>query len=100
MARFDVFRFPSTSNQLVVDVQADLLDGLTTRIVVPLLPIGSIPVALNRLNPKFEVDSKTYVFAIQYIASVPTGSLKMPISNLQNQADAIIASMDMIFQGF
>lgn len=100
MARFDVFRLPAAGNQMVVDVQADLLEGFTTRIVIPLLPIGSISVALNRLNPKFEVDSKSYVFAVQYIASVPASSLKMPIANLQNQADAIIASMDMIFQGF
>ncbi|MBS1183360.1 MAG: plasmid maintenance protein CcdB, partial [Proteobacteria bacterium] len=37
MARFDVFPNPGGSGYLL-DVQADLLDGLNTRIVVPLLP--------------------------------------------------------------
>lgn len=37
MARFDVYSFKGNA-PLVVDVQADILDALNSRIVIPLLP--------------------------------------------------------------
>ena len=37
MARFDVYASPDGSGCLL-DVQADLLDSLNTRVVVPLMP--------------------------------------------------------------
>lgn len=42
MAKFDVYRLRD-SGGLVVDCQADLLDGLNTRFVVPSLPIDAAP---------------------------------------------------------
>jgi toxin CcdB len=100
MARFDVYELGSGTTQLVVDVQADLLDGLSTRAVVPLTAITEALPALNRLNPKFEIDGKIYVFSAQFIATVPTSSLRFPIENLSNESFAITAALDMLFQGF
>ncbi len=39
MARFDVYRFPSKSAPLVVDVQSDILGELNSRVVIPLVPV-------------------------------------------------------------
>jgi toxin CcdB len=100
MARFDVFSFPQGGGRLVVDVQADLLEGLTTRMVVPLVSVASAPAALNRLNPKFVIESETYVFLVQYATSVPEGQLKNPIGNLRGETDAMTSALDMLFQGF
>ena len=81
-------------------MQADLLDGLTTRTVVPLLSIDNAPPALNRLNPKFTLDGAIYIFVVQFIATVPTQLLKNPVGNLRGEADQITSAMDMLFQGF
>jgi toxin CcdB len=100
MARYDVYRFPVGSGRLVVDVQADLLVGLTTRMVVPLVSIGSAPAALNRLNPKFVIEGGTYVFLVQYVASVPESALRKPIGNLLGDTDAMTSALDTLFHGF
>ena len=42
MAQYDVVRNPEGSGYLL-DVQSDLLDGLTTRLVVPLMPQTQAP---------------------------------------------------------
>ena len=55
MARFDVYRIASG---LAVDVQSDLLYGLDTRMVVPLLPIGDAPLPAGRLNPVVDNDGR------------------------------------------
>ena len=55
MARFAVYRNPVGPGCLM-DLQADLLDGLNTRVVVPLLPPDLAPKPALRLNPVFEVD--------------------------------------------
>ena len=50
MARFDVHANPSGPGYLL-DCQADLLSHLTTRFVVPLLPLDAAPKPAARLNP-------------------------------------------------
>ncbi len=52
MARFDVHVNRGGSGCLL-DVQADLISGLNTRLVVPLLPVGVAPANAERLNPVF-----------------------------------------------
>ena len=54
MARFDVHAYPSGDGYLL-DVQADLLDHLNTRVVVPLLAKATAPKPASRLNPVFEI---------------------------------------------
>ncbi|WP_262386439.1 hypothetical protein ROLI_040250 [Roseobacter fucihabitans] len=41
----------SDSDTLLLDVQADLLDALNTRMIVPLIAISKAPVPAKRLNP-------------------------------------------------
>jgi toxin CcdB len=52
MARFDIFKNEGEVGYLL-DVQSDLLSGLNTRVVVPLLPKSSAPSPAQRLNPVF-----------------------------------------------
>jgi hypothetical protein len=51
MARFEVFANPGGAGY-VLDVQADVLSELNTRIVAPLLPLTQAPVPADRLGPK------------------------------------------------
>ena len=54
MARFDVYANRGGLGFLL-DVQADLIARLNTRMVVPLLPLDAAPTPATRLNPIFEV---------------------------------------------
>ncbi len=55
MARFDVYPYQGGQG-LLLDVQADLLEHLNTRVVVPLLPMDLTPKPARRLNPVFEIN--------------------------------------------
>jgi toxin CcdB len=55
MAQYGLFRDPDSEGYLL-DVQTDLLDGLNTRVVVPLLPKEQAPTPAQRLNPTFEIE--------------------------------------------
>lgn len=99
MARFDLFENRSGAGYLL-DVQSDLLGGLNTRVVVPLLPRASAPLPARRLNPVFNVAGQEVVMATQYMAAVPEGELRAGAGNLAEQQDEISAALDMLFLGF
>ncbi len=99
MARYDVFANPS-GDGFVLDVQTDLLSGLNTRVVVPLMPQSRAPQPAARLNPVFEVEGVPVVMVTQFMAAVPISVLKSPITQLDAEADSITVAIDMLMQGF
>lgn len=98
MARYDVYANPGGG--LVLDVQADVLDELKTRVVVPLLPMEKAPQPAKRLNPVFEISGVRYVLVTQFLAAIPLSALSDPVSNLSDRHDEIVAALDMVFHGF
>lgn len=98
MAQYDVHRIAGSG--LVVDVQSDLLDPLTTRVVIPLLPQSDAPSPARRLNPTFPVEGVDHVLMPQFMAAVTLGELGAPIISLEANRDAITAALDMVFHGF
>ncbi len=99
MAKFDVFPNPDGSGYLL-DVQADLLEALNTRIVVPLMPRNKAPRPADRLNPLFEIEGAQVTMLPQFMAAVPVTILKNPVTNLSGDFDKISNALDMIFVGF
>tara|TARA_R110002126_G_scaffold85058_3_gene206315 strand:- start:811 stop:1110 length:300 start_codon:yes stop_codon:yes gene_type:complete len=99
MARFEVFANPAGAGY-VLDVQADVLSGLNTRIVVPLLPPAQAPVPANRLNPVFEIGDAPHVMVTQFMAAVPRALLRSPVTSLMGQDNEIMAALDMALVGF
>ncbi|OLP52688.1 hypothetical protein BJF92_14870 [Rhizobium rhizosphaerae] len=99
MARFDVYQMKA-DGALVVDVQSSLLDGLDTRVVVPLLPLGALAYPIARLNPMITVDGTSYLMATQFIGTVPERAVSATIANLKQRGDDITAALDFLFQGF
>jgi toxin CcdB len=97
MAKFDVFRL---ANGLVVDCQADLLDDLNTRLVVPLMPETEAPRPAARLNPVFEVSGTRLVMMTQFAAAVPISQLGERIASLISSRDDIGNALDMLIGGF
>ncbi|WP_376090112.1 CcdB family protein [Roseomonas sp. CCTCC AB2023176] len=100
MARFDVHSFPGGGRRgYLLDVQADLLDGIATRIVVPLLPPDATPVIMPDLNPTFAIATDRVVMATTQMASVPRRELGRTVGNLEAERDAITRALDLLLTG-
>jgi toxin CcdB len=99
MARYDVFPNPSGGG-FVLDVQANLLDGLKTRVVVPLLANPGDVKPVRKLNPVFTIGDRQYTMFAHLIGTVPVSRLGEPRANLSHEHDEIVAALDMLFQGF
>lgn len=98
MARYDIYANADGAGYFL-DVQADLLDSLNTRVVVPLMPIGAAPTPAQRLNPVFNIQSESYVMVTQFLSAVPTAILKTPVSNLVQFDTKITAALDILITG-
>ena len=99
MARFDVYQGSGNAAYLL-DVQANELSELNTRVVVPLIPAGDAPKPAQVLNPIFKVDGNQCVMVTQYMSAVPTKVLKRTICTLADHRDEITAALDLLFFGF
>jgi toxin CcdB len=99
MARYDLYRNESEGIYLL-DVQADLLDHLNTRVVVPLLPPDVAPAPGRRLNPAFVIEGRKYVMVTQFLSALAASELPPASGNLSRHHDQIVAALDMLFEGF
>ena len=99
MAKFDVYANPGGAGFLL-DCQADLLSELTSRFVVPLLPLKKAPKPARRLNPVFQIEGSSYVMVTQFAATVPARSLKDRIVSLVEYEIEIGNALDMLLSGF
>lgn len=99
MARFSVYRNPGAAGYLL-DVQANILDHLNTRVVVPLLPLPAAPRPAATLNPVFNIAGEPMVMVTQFMAAIPSSLLRFPESSLENFRNEITAAVDLLFQGF
>lgn len=99
MARFDVYKNPAGSGCLL-DIQAELLSHLNSRVVVPLLPLSVAPKPAKILNPCFEITGESLVMTTQFMAAVPVNILRDQITSLQTHRDEIVAAVDFLMQGF
>lgn len=101
MAQFDFFRNPRQGDfPLLLDVQADLLSPLATRVVVPMAKVrryGAKPI--TRLNPTVRVRGVEYVLVFQEIAAVPATALGKRVGSLASRRDELVAAVDLLFTG-
>jgi toxin CcdB len=98
MARFDVYGL--RAGGLVLDCQANLLSGLSTRFVVPLLPEAEAPKPAERLNPVFIVSGARYIMATQFAATVALAELVDEVGSLKREEFAISNALDMLLTGY
>ena len=82
MAQFDVYKNPNEeTNQTVpylLDLQADLLDNLATRVVAPLIAAALMGGAVKHLNPRFKVKDNTVFMSTAELAGVPISAVVDP----------------------
>jgi toxin CcdB len=105
MARFDVYANigkSKASTPYLVDVQSDFLEGLTFRVVVPLIraegfPRGRLP---EDFTPVFEIGGVMCLMHPAFIASVPVKELGPTVASLREQRDRITAALDRLLGGY
>jgi toxin CcdB len=104
MAQFDVFENPNEeTNQAVpylLEVQADLLDTLSTRVVVPLVAASAMGKAVKHLNPEFTIRNTTVFMSTAELAGIPVAAMGEKVGSLKAQRHEIIAALDFLFTGF
>ena len=101
MAQFDVRKIVGRGPYpLVLEVQADVLDRLERRVVVPMVArrkYGEKPIP--RLNPVVVVAGTEYVLLVHDLASVPTSLLGERVDSLPGVRNEVIAAIDLLFTG-
>lgn len=94
-----MYRNPEGDGYLV-DLQADLLEHLDTRIVAPLIPLDRAPQPAATLNPVVDVAGERVVMATQFMPAVPATMLRSPVARIDAHRTEITAAADLLFQGF
>ena len=104
MKQFDIFAnpFPRSRERqpFLVALQSDLLTrNLDTLVVAPIEPALSSTFA-DRLNPRVEIDGRSFVLIAQELATVRKSVLGNPRGSVAGAREAIISALDLLFTGF
>lgn len=83
----------------LLDVQADLLSELHTRVVVPLIRSEAFGRRATRMHPQFSVDGQDVVMATHLIAAVRRQVLADAVGSLRDRRDDVIAAIDVLWSG-
>jgi toxin CcdB len=103
MARFDVYPTPIAEDRrhtpYWLDVQADHLQGLGTRVIVPLRRASARQPLQQRLNPEFTIDGVQVYADVADIGAFPLALLKRPVASLRAERLPIEDALDFLFTG-
>ena len=103
MAQFDVHKNPAPSKSYapyLLDVQADLLQGLATRVVIPLVKPAALGNRLIRdLHVEVEVDGHRLVAVTSELAAIPRAALGARVGSLAHLRADLVRSIDVIISG-
>jgi toxin CcdB len=105
MPQFTVHRNrnPATRGRapLLLDVQAGLLAGLGTRVVIPLIPASADARrgALQTLTPLVSVEGRDYLLMAPQLAGIASRELGAEVADLSSARDAIVAALDFLITG-
>ncbi len=104
MARFDVHENPnpatSAAAPFLLDVQSDLLEDLSTRVVVPLFRVDAVGKAASFLNPTFTVNDIPVVMSTAEQAAVPISALGARVQTLKDRQEEIVSALNFLLAGF
>jgi toxin CcdB len=104
MAQFDVCLNPNPDSApaipYLLEVQSDLLESVTTRVVVPLALLSERGQPAKYLNPQFEIEGVQVVMVSEQIAGIPKRALGKRLMSLEVQRDQIMDAIDFLFRGF
>jgi toxin CcdB len=99
MAQFDVYRFRGEGVEFVLDLQDEMLENLSTRVVAPLALPETVGPPMKTLNPRIAVGGVDYILLIHLLAAIPVAAFGNPVGSASSQRDAIVAAFDLLFTG-
>lgn len=97
MAQFDVHKAAGGRGYLL-DCQSELLDGLESRVVVPLLPMTAFKPS-SRLHPTFKIDGVPVLMSTHQLFAIPTARLGPIVGTLARERHTIISAIDILWSG-
>lgn len=104
MPQFDVYRNRNPATRelypLLLDVQADLLADLQTRVVIPLTRSRALlkrPLAV--LMPIIRVSGEEHALVTPELAGIAKSALGACVANVEAQRDTIISALDLLVTG-
>lgn len=84
----------------LMDVQADLLDSLKTRMVIPVVSYSQLHhQAIANLCPVFELNQDKYLLLTQQMASIPLNQLGSSVADLSYLRNEVVAAIDFLVTG-
>lgn len=103
VAQYDVYPNPSRSAQqgvpMVVMVQSDLLESLSTRLVIPLATAEFAGPTPEKLCPLITVQGQRLRALAHFVAPLPARQLQKRIDNIAVQSNALVAVLDVVLSG-
>lgn len=104
MPRFDVDANPAANERRAtpyfLDVQNNHIDGLLTRVMIPLRREDHFGPRAGRLNPRLDVAGTSVVLDTAALGAVPCAMLRQPVSHLTDGRDAVADALDTLFGAF
>lgn len=104
MGFLDVHANPDPASRsrvpLLLDVQSDLLSGLSSRVVVPLYREKSIGGgAMARLTPVLAFQGQDYVAMVPELSGISRQALGTPLGTLSGARHDLVSALDLLFTG-
>ena len=104
MAQFAVHRNQHAQTKarfpLLLDIQADFLKDLATRIVIPLTPqAASKSQKMDKLTPVVEVDGKKYIVVTPQLSAIAKKELGPVVADLSCDRVDFINALDFLITG-
>ncbi len=99
MAQFDIYEGRGEGIEFLIDLQHDMLNNLSTRIVAPLVSPETVGPPMRTVNPRISVGGEQYILMTQLLAAIPISTLNGPVGSGQTQREEIVAAIDLLFTG-
>lgn len=101
MPQFDVYRYKNSPHvPYLLDIQADLMSMLSTRLVIPLVLATKIKIPIKNINLEFEIENTQVILSTAEMAGISTKLLGKKVTSLQHHRNEIIAAIDFLITGF
>jgi toxin CcdB len=101
--QFDVVSNPDREEAalrpFLLVLQSDLVAGLSSTVVAPLVPHDRMNGA-RRMNPILKVEDREYWLATHELFAVDRRVLRKTVASLSEDREKIIAALDFVFTGF
>ncbi|WP_022976560.1 CcdB family protein [Nevskia ramosa] len=102
MAQFDVHAVPAADADYapyLVELQSDLVSGLDTALVAPLVRRADAGPIVHHLNPVIRFGDDELVLRIGELVSLPRTVLGRKVGSIKSDREALMAAIDVIFFG-